>query len=197
MREIIKMVVVLSVLCAFSGGLLAAVRDGTKENIEVQQLVFVKGPAIKAILAEATNDPITDRFKLKVGEDERGFFVGMIDGKPKAVAFEGFGKGFGGDIGVMVAVTLEDDKVLGVGVTTHSETPGLGSRAKTDPKFAAQFKGLALTEAFQVKNDGGAIDALSGATVTTRGVCAALTQAGTLYKEIKPQLVENAKGFAK
>lgn len=197
MREIIKMVVVLTVLSAFSGGLLAAIRDGTKERIEVQQLQFVKGPAIKAILAGATNDPIADRFKLKVGDAETGFFVGMIDGKPKAVAFEGFGKGFGGDIGLMVAVNLEDDKLLGVGVTTHSETPGLGSRAKTDAKFGAQFKGLSLTESFQVKTDGGKVDALSGATVTSRGVCAALNQAGTLYKQVKPQIAEKAKGFAK
>jgi Na+-translocating ferredoxin:NAD+ oxidoreductase subunit G len=46
MNEMIKMVVVLTVLAALSGGLLAAVRTGTSEQIESQQLQFVKGPAI-------------------------------------------------------------------------------------------------------------------------------------------------------
>jgi electron transport complex protein RnfG len=58
MREMIKMVVVLTVLSSFSGGLLAALRDGTKDKIENQQLEFVKGPAIRKILVEtagATN----------------------------------------------------------------------------------------------------------------------------------------------
>jgi electron transport complex protein RnfG len=143
MREMIQMVVVLTVLSFVSGGLLAYVKDGTKEKIEFQQLTFVKGPAIKEILKGATNDPITDRFKLKDGDTERSFFVGVFDGKPHVVAFESSGKGYGGDIGVMVGVNLEDDKIVGVGVTTHSETPGVGSRAKTDPTFVAQFPGHA------------------------------------------------------
>jgi electron transport complex protein RnfG len=197
MQEIIRMIVVLTLLSGISGGLLAAVRDGTAERIEVQQLNFVKGPAIKAILAAATNDPIANRFKLKRGEAEQNFFVGVIDGAPKTVAFESFGKGFGGDIGVMVGVNLEDGKILGVGVTTHSETPGLGARAKTDAKFVSQFKGLTLGEAVKVKNDGGTIDALSGATVTTKGVCAAVTEAGAVYKELKTKIAEQAKPFGK
>ncbi|MBT8356989.1 MAG: electron transporter RnfG, partial [Deltaproteobacteria bacterium] len=106
MREMIKMVVVLTVLCTFSGGLLAAIRSGTKDKIEYQQLKFVKGPAIKSILAGASNDPIVDRFKLKDEKIERSFYVGVFDGKASAVAFESFGKGFGGDIGLMVAVNL-------------------------------------------------------------------------------------------
>ncbi|MBW2196137.1 MAG: electron transporter RnfG, partial [Deltaproteobacteria bacterium] len=44
MRDIIRMIVVLAVLAACSGGLLAAVKSGTAAKIEVQQLTFVKGP---------------------------------------------------------------------------------------------------------------------------------------------------------
>ena len=77
MREIIRMITVLTVLCAFSGGLLAALRDGTQERIENQQLEFVKGPAIRAILKGSSNDPIADRFKIKDGETERNIFVGQ------------------------------------------------------------------------------------------------------------------------
>ncbi|OGP59138.1 MAG: electron transporter RnfG [Deltaproteobacteria bacterium RBG_13_49_15] len=197
MREMIKMVVVLTVLCSFSGGLLAALRDGTKERIEVQQLEFIKGPAIRKILEGASNDPIKDRFKIKIGETEKTFFVGLFDGKANTVVYEASGKGFGGDIGMMIGVNLADDKIAGVGVTTHSETPGIGAKAQTDPKFAKQFKGLMLTEEVKVKADGGKIDAMSGATVTSKGVTAAVTEAGKFYKEIKPQLAEKAKSFQK
>jgi H+/Na+-translocating ferredoxin:NAD+ oxidoreductase subunit G len=197
MREMIQMVVVLTVLSFVSGGLLAYVKDNTKDKIEVQQLTFVKGPAIKAILKGATNDPIKDRFKLKDGDTERSFFMGVFDGKPNSVAFESSGKGFGGEIGVMVGVNLEDDKIVGVGVTTHSETPGVGARAKTDPTFVAQFSGMPAEETFKVKADGGQVDALSGATVTSRGVSAALTEAGKIYEKLKPEIADKAKTFAK
>jgi Na+-translocating ferredoxin:NAD+ oxidoreductase subunit G len=197
MREMIKMVVVLTVLCTFSGGLLAAIRSGTKDKIEYQQLKFVKGPAIKAILEGASNDPIVDRFKIKDGKTERSFFVGVFDGKASAIAFESFGKGFGGKIGLMVAVNLDDDNIIGVGVTTHSETPGVGSRAKTDPGFAAQFKGLSIKDAFKVKADGGQVDAVSGATVTSRGITVAATEAGNIYKKFKPEIAKKLREFAK
>ena len=197
MREMIKMVVVLTLLCTFSGGLLAAIRGGTKEKIEYQQLKFVKGPAIKAILKGSSNDPIVDRFKIEDGKIERSFFVGIFDGKASTVAFESFGKGFGGDIGLMVGVNIEDDNIIGAGVTTHNETPGVGSRAKSDPGFAAQFKGLSIKDTFKVKTDGGQVDAVSGATVTSRGVTVAATEAGKIYKKLKPQIAEKLREFAK
>jgi len=195
MREIIKMIVVLTVLSAFSGGLLAAVRGGTMEKIEYQQLVFVKGPAIRSIFEGCSNDPIVDRFKIKDGDIERSFFVGVFDGKANTVAFEGVGKGFGGDMGLMVGVNIENDKIVDMGVTTHSETPGIGSKAKTDPTLSNQFKGLDLVKSFKVKPDGGEIDAMSGATVTSRGVCVGVTEAGNIYKRLKPQIAEKIKEF--
>lgn len=195
MREMIKMVVVLTVLCAFSGGLLAVLRDGTMDRIENQQLAFVKGPAILRILKGATNDPIKDRFKLHVGDTDHSFFVGVLNGHPEAVAFESHGKGFGGDIGLMVGIDTKTDKVLGVGVTTMSETPGMGARALTDHAFIAQFKGFDINQQFKVTADGGQVDALSGATITSRGISAALTDAGKLYEKIKPQLTEKLKAY--
>ena len=104
MREMVKMFVVLTVLSAFSGGLLAGLRSSTAAQIENQKLEFVKGPAIKMILKGASNDPIKDRFKIMDGKTERSFFVGKFDGKASTVVFESFGKGFGGDIGLMMGV---------------------------------------------------------------------------------------------
>jgi electron transport complex protein RnfG len=197
MRDIIRMIVVLAVLGAASGGGLALVKQGTAAQIEYQQLKFVKGPAIKAIMEGCSNDPIVDRFKIKDGEIERGFYVGVFDGKANAVAYETSGKGFGGDIGIMVGVNLETDELLGIGVTTHSETPGLGARAKDDPSFGAQFKGMSMNQPFKVKTDGGGVDAVSGATITSRGVCAGITDSAGFYNKLKPELIEQAAAFAK
>jgi electron transport complex protein RnfG len=197
MREIIRMIVVLAILTTFSGGLLAAIRSGTKEKIENQQLQFVKGPAIKAILEGASNDPITDRFKIKDGDVERNFFVGVYNGKANAVALESFGKGYGGDVGVMVGINVDDGKLLGAGVTTHAETPGMGAKAKEDPKFVSQFKGMPVQDSYKVTKDGGKIDAMSGATITSRAVASAVTDAVDIYQRLKPQITEKMKEFNK
>lgn len=197
MREMIKMVVILILLSSFSGGLLAALKDGTKERIEVQQLQFVKGPAINAIMEGASNDPIQDRFKIVDGEVERNFFVGVFEGKPKALALENFGGGYGGDVGLMVGIDVENDQIIGVGVTTHAETPGLGAKAKDDPSFAAQFKGMPIKDPIKVTGDGGKVNAISGATITSRAVCSAATKAVEVYDRLKPQIQEKLKEFKK
>jgi electron transport complex protein RnfG len=188
MREMISMVVVLTVLSAFSGGLLATVRSNTQDRIENQILKFEKAPAIKAILSDVSNDPLQDRFKLTTDGIENTFFVGKQDGKAASIAFETKGKGFEGPIGLMVGIDLETDTVIGVRVTTHSETPGVGSRAKDNPNFVNQFEGQPLDNAFSVKSDGGAIDAMSGATITSKGVCIAATKAQELYAKLKPEI---------
>ncbi|HAA04565.1 MAG TPA: electron transporter RnfG, partial [Syntrophobacteraceae bacterium] len=68
MRELIKMIVVLTVISLASGGLLAALREGTQERIEIQTLEFVKGPAIRSVLQGSSNDPIANRFQIKDGD---------------------------------------------------------------------------------------------------------------------------------
>lgn len=190
MREMIKLVLSILIFSALSGGLLAALNNGLKDRIEYQELKFVKGPTIKAIMEGCENDPLEDRFILKDGETEFSFFVGAFEGKRNTIAFETFGKGYGGDVGVIVAINTENDSILGIGVTTHSETPGLGARAKTDPDFAEQFKGLGPDTVFKVKTDGGDIDALTGATMTSRGVSSAVAEATEIYKRLKEEIVK-------
>lgn len=191
MREMIKMVVVLTMISLASGGLLAALRDGTQERIDNQVLEFVKGPAVRDILKEAANDPIASRFQIKDGDVLRTFFVAVMGGQPRGVALESSGKGYGGDVGLMVGIDTAENKILGVGVTTMSETPGLGARAKTDPKFVAQYKNRALSESVKVTTDGGPINAISGATITSRAVSSGVADALALYERLKPQI--NAK----
>ncbi len=196
MREMIKMVIVLTSLSLFSGGILAAIHNQTKEQVELQVIKFVKGPALRKIFKEASNDPTADRFDLKDGETLRSFFVGVYDGEPRSVAFETFGKGgYGGYVGLMIAVDVENDKLIGASVTRHAETPGMGAKAETDPSFVAQFQGLAAKGPFKIRQDGGDINALSGATLTSRAVTLAATEASQIYERMKPQLVEKLREF--
>ena len=193
MREMIKMVVVLTVLSSFSGTLLAAIHHAMSERIDYQKLKFVQGPAIREILEGSSNDPLTDRFKLTDNGVERSFYVGKFDGEANAVAFETFGKGYGGLIGVMTGINITEDKIIGVRVTTHVETPGVGSRAKSDLSFVSQFNDQTLAESYKIKPEGGQVDALSGATFTSRGVSGALTDASDIYQRLKPQIEEKLK----
>ncbi len=87
MREMIKMVVVLTILSFFSGGVLAYLRNSTQERIDNQVLEFVKGPAVRAIFEGVDNNPIADRFTIKDGDTERTFFVGDYDGDPAGRRF--------------------------------------------------------------------------------------------------------------
>ena len=64
MREMINMILVLTALTAFSGGLLAKVQSSTAVQIENQVLKFQKAPAIAEIFPEATNDPLAERFNV-------------------------------------------------------------------------------------------------------------------------------------
>lgn len=197
MREMIKMVVVLTILSSLSGGLLAYLKDGTKERIENQELELVKGPALRFILDGASNDVVADRFKITDNEVERSVFVGVYDGKANTIAFEAEATGFADKIGLIVAFNVDEDKLVGVGVTTHKETPGLGAKAKEDPNFSKQFSGLPATEALKVTQDGGGINALGGATITSRAVCTGASSAIEIYKKLKPTLVEKLKEFSK
>lgn len=88
--------------------------------------------------------------------------------------------GFGGEIDMVVGVSL-DGTVTGVAIVNMVETSGLGDNAKNEA-YRAQYTGGAGP--FSVDKDGGEIDALTGATVTSRavtnGVNAALELAKTL-----------------
>jgi len=194
--DMIKMVLVLTILSVVSGGALAKVKVTTDPLIKKNRLVFVKGPALKLILKDAQNDPIADNFTIKRGEESFDVFAGKVDDAYKIAVLEVKGKGYGGDLGLLVAVDVTTDNIYGIGVTTHKETTGLGARAKDDPNFALQFKGLSTETPVVVSGEGQKINALSGSTITSKAVCAATSQANELYRELKPQIVENLKKFA-
>jgi electron transport complex protein RnfG len=73
----------------------------------------------------------------------------------------------------------------------------MGAKAKTDPSFVAQFRDLTLEDSVKVTVDGGSINAISGATLTSRAVCSATNDAVKIYEKLKPQLAEKLKEFNK
>jgi electron transport complex protein RnfG len=191
MREMVSMIVVLTVLTTLSGGLLAAIKSGTEVRIEEQVLKFQKAPAIEDIFPDVSNNPIADRFNLTVGDTTLQIFPGKLPDGSKAIAFETKGKGgYGGDIGLMVGINMENDQIVGARVTTHAETPGLGARAKDDPKFVSQFSGKPIDANLALKADNGTIDAMSGATITSRAVTLGAIQAQKLYMQLKPEILK-------
>jgi electron transport complex protein RnfG len=195
MGEMIKMVVVLTILSVISGGGLKWLEEFAKPKIENQVMNLVKGPAIRDMLKDAENDPVEDRFKIADGDTERTIFVGKYDGKPNTVVVESEVSGFADKVGLVVAINTEKDTLAGIAVTTHKETPGLGGNAKADPSFAAQFKGKSIEKPIKVTKDGGEINALSGATITSRAVCKGTMQAIETYDRLKPQLLEKLKAI--
>ena len=197
MGEMIKMVVVLTVLSIVSGGSLSWLKDFTEPKIENQVMNLVKGPAIRQMLSEAENDPVEDRFKITDGDVERNVFVGVFGGAADTVVMESSASGYADKIGMVVAINMTDETIRGVAVTTHKETPGLGANAKTDPRFPAQFEGESISDQFGVTTAGGQISALSGATITSQAVCVGVNNAVASYNQLKPQLEEKIQGLGK
>jgi electron transport complex protein RnfG len=185
------MIVVLTLICAASGLILSAVHGVTKGPIEYARLKNVKEPAVKAVLSGYDNDPIKDRIEIPIGKDKKGKPVKLVvfpakkGGKTFAVAFEGTGSGYGGKIGVMVGINLEKDDVTGVSIVAHSETPGLGARI-VEPQFTNSFKNKSLKKELTPDD----INALSGATFSTKGTVAAVNQARGLLEKYRDKMVQ-------
>ena len=82
-------------------------------------------------------------------------------------AFLATGKGYGGDIDILVG--LEDAQTLkGITIVAQSETPGLGSKI-IESSFVSEFVGANIDDIF-LKKDGGQIDAITGASISSEAV---------------------------
>ena len=110
------------------------------------------------------------------------------ENKPVGFAIKTFtDKGFGGHIEIMAGF-LPDGTINNVVVLQHKETPGLGTKM-TDPKFSSQFLGKNPADfTLKVKKDGGQVDAITAATVSSRAYCDALQRAFTSLEAISDSL---------
>lgn len=186
MQEILRMILVLSLICGLSGLTLATVRQATGPRIEEQVMTYVQGPALKQIFADSDNNPVADRKTFALGNSTVTVFPAISDGQLTGVALETSGRGYGGDIGVMVGFSMADGSLRGIGITTLKETPGLGARV-VEPEFRDQFKGHA-TEHIALQSQGGDIAAIAGATISSTGTVAAVNDAIRIFNQLKDKL---------
>ncbi len=194
MATYLRMIIVLSLITLISGLALGALNEMTYEQAENNILRFKKIPAVASIY-EAAVGPLTaesriamqetllaEKISVDLGEKEPVLlFVIKKEGKPYAVTLEKFGQGFGGSLGVMAGYLLETGDMVGIGITTLSETPGVGTRI-TEAAFTDQFKSLGKNAILKVKKDGGNIDAVGGATISSQAVAHAVEQAKAFYQ---------------
>lgn len=202
MIKYIRMVVVLSAITLISGLALGGLNELTFETAANNILKFKKIPAVSSIYQAAVgtvdstrqatleNQLLADKLLVDLGEkDPLLLFVIKKDNKPYAVAFERFGQGFGGDLGVMIGYRIEDGRMIGIGITTLSETPGVGNRV-TEDIFLNQFRKMSPDAILKVKKDGGNIDAVAGATISSRAVAFAVDQAKVFYQKHHDQIIK-------
>lgn len=185
MKEMINMVLVLSLICGLSGLTLASLREATSERIEEQVLTYVQGPALDQVFTDYNNNPVKDRQTFDLPSGPVTVFPALKDGKLTAVAIETFSGGYGGDVGVMVAITTDGKRVEGIGITLSKETPGLGARA-SEAEYRDQFRGLPVN-GVNLTNSGGTIQAIAGATITSQATVTAVGKAVKIFNEIKDQ----------
>lgn len=186
MKEILNMMIVLSLICGLAGVTLASLKEVTTPIIEEQELTYVQAPAIAKVLEEHENNPIKDRKRFDVNGKSVMVFPAISGGKVTSVAFETAGKGYGGNIGVMVGFDLATNTLTGIGITTLKETPGLGMRV-TEHGYTTQFKGHSI-ESVDLTKNGGDIEAVAGATISSTGTVSAVRQAIEIYNALKAQL---------
>ncbi len=180
MVAMFKMVLVLSMLCAISGFLLSSLKTSTADLIERQVLTYVQEPAIINIFPYSDNDPIAERLAFNLSSDPTKsamLFPYKKDGKLIGLAIENSAQGYGGELGVMVGFDLETNELIGIGITTFKETPGIGTRI-LEPFFIDKFTGITSDQAQNV-------DTLSGATISSVAVLNAIEKASKDYFELK------------
>jgi electron transport complex protein RnfG len=113
---------------------------------------------------------------------ENDVYTVFADETIAGYAYLAQGKGYGGYIDILVG--LEDETTLrGISIIKHSESPGLGARI-TEDEYRGQYIGLDVDEA-ELEYDGGQIDAITGATISSKAVADAVrTTAIEKIKEI-------------
>lgn len=188
------MVLVLTIVTGVWGCALSLVKMATQDQIEYQRIKNIKAPALKkALTVEYDNDPIKDRTKIVIGKDKRGkpvertVFYAKKDKEIVAIALEAYGTGYDGDIGVMISIKIPEKKIGSIAVTTHTETPGVGTKAINSQKFMGQFKNKPVGTNFSPT--GGVVDAVTGATYTSHGIQKAVQRGIKIFKNNKSKIL--------
>ena len=141
----------------------------------------VTAPKIRTLNAQKTQQAIEMVLPgggEKVDYTDNTGLVGSVYKGQAGYAVEVMPSGFNGTVTMMVGVDTSG-KVLGISIVNHTETAGLGAVAAANTTagnaFRDQFAGMGGS--VSVKKDGGQVDALTGATITSRAVCTGINTA--------------------
>lgn len=165
----INMVVSLLLITMIAGLSLGFVNDltmGPKAKAKLEKKVN----ALKLVLPTFDNNPVNEVTKViseKVADSIEIYPAFSSNQFVGAAVIGASEKGFSGLVKLMVGFT-ETGEIKNIEVLEQKETPGLGTKMK-DEKFLQQFRGKnPSTFNLLVKKDGGEVDALTGATISTR-----------------------------
>jgi electron transport complex protein RnfG len=164
-REILKFGILLGVVCAISAGTLSGVFSKVDPLIKENERIEAEKKR-KVVLPDAAEFvPVElDGKTVHLGLDAGGEVVGTAIGEAP--------RGYAGPIKMTMGIigAGEDTRLSGVAISKldQSETPGLGVKI-TLPAFLDMFKGLSLDEV-DLTADGGKIDAITAATISSRAV---------------------------
>lgn len=154
MKCIVGIAIPLIIICIISGAALTASYDLTKGRIEMVEQQRIN-ESLSIIFPGASFTETNDYYSAAMGGEEIGY------------AFIAEGKGYGGSIKTMVGM-YQNGTICRIHVISQSETPGLGTSI-AEPDFTNQFKGERI-EDVRLRQDGGVIDAITGATISSRAI---------------------------
>ena len=178
-----NMVLSLTLISLVASACLGFVYEFTKGPIELTNL-NKKVNAIKQVVPDFNNNPYEEMFRLPTGEgDSLDIFPAKKDSVVVGYAITTYTRnGFSGNITLMAGFK-PDGTIVNTTVLEHKETPGLGTKM-TQPGFKDQFMGKNPSDfKLTVKKDGGPVDAITAATISSRAFCDAVQRAyNTLQK---------------
>lgn len=168
MSEIIRMVIVLSLIAGICSAVLTMADQGLAPRIEKQTDLYVRGPALERLFGKPAEEVLNNKVVIGTGDTEIPVFFLKDGDNVSTLAIEATGNGgYGGDLTLMIGIDLASGRQTGLEVVSHSETPGLGARIE-EPGFRRQWQGLPIDSDVELTANGGEIDAISGATFTSR-----------------------------
>lgn len=194
-KYIITLTVTLFVTCVIVAGLLGGVNAITKDKIAAINWEKTV-EAMKAVVADPDNTEFSDALEVTgdmsaaasaAGASLDSVYEVLVGGESAGYAIKVVASGSQGSIEMMVGVDGEGT-VTGVSIVDNSETAGIGSKVMNNETLAS---GVGVLDQFQGKSAadgtlsvGSNVDAITGATVSTKGVTtgvnAALAVAGVM-----------------
>ncbi len=189
-----NMVVVLFGITLVAGLSLGYVNELTK-GPKAQAKLAKKVNALQLVLPDYTNEPVAEVSMLQWDSlrDSVEIYPAYADSAFAGAAVTGISeKGYSGPVRLLVGFQ-PDGTLKNIAVLEQKETPGLGTKMKGD-RFLRQFVGKNPAEFdLRVRKDGGDVDALAGATISTRAFSEATRQAYEVYREYSGNLKDVEK----